>query len=115
MPGAPVYAHRFAYERAHGSIPNGLDVCHRCDNRLCVNVDHLFVGTRAENMADARAKGRTTVGEKHRRAKLTNESVREIRAMRDRGLKLREIAGSFAISIAQVHNIVIRKHWGHLS
>ncbi len=51
-------AHRAAWIRSNGAIPDGLVVCHKCDNGLCVNVDHLFLGTLSENMQDCISKGR---------------------------------------------------------
>lgn len=53
-----VAAHRFAYEQAYGLIPAGMLVCHRCDNRLCVRPDHLFLGTDSDNVSDKMGKGR---------------------------------------------------------
>lgn len=54
-----VNAHRYAWELTYGPVPVGLYVLHRCDNPKCLRPDHLFLGTHLENMADARAKGRT--------------------------------------------------------
>ena len=73
-------AHRFFYEELVGPIPSGLMVCHKCDTPPCVNPDHMFLGTNADNMADMTRKGRRNcAGERNGRAVLTEAAVVEIR------------------------------------
>lgn len=93
--GKKIYAHRFAWEMVNGGIPSGLHVCHHCDNPSCVNPDHLFVGTVADNMRDRELKGRGNhpVGENASRAKLKPSDVMEIRRSSLTQRKLAEIYG----------------------
>ena len=91
MHGHPVGAHRVAWELTHGPIPDGLVVCHRCDNPSCVNPGHLFLGTVRDNVRDMWAKGRA-------RPPPRKVDVVAARVMRDAGLSQREIARHFGVS-----------------
>ena len=84
-------AHRFAYSLAHGEIPKGMYVLHRCDNPRCVNVEHLFLGDQFVNMADCKAKGRI------KRSKLVPH-LKDILRKRAEGYTQQQIADEYKVS-----------------
>lgn len=95
-------AHRVAWEIANGVIPQGLFVCHRCDNPRCCNPAHLFLGTAADNNADMMAKRRNRRGERHHNAKLTDAQVI---AIRTDARSTKKIAAAYGVCATVVGNI----------
>lgn len=93
------YAHRNAWIKEHGPIPKGMDVCHRCDNRACDNIDHPFLGTRGQNLRDMAAKGRG------RNQKLTPGVVSNIKQLLTDGASQRAVARQCGISQRLVFNV----------
>lgn len=109
-------AHRLCYEIANGvTLPESIDVCHSCDIRCCVNPDHLFAGSRTDNMRDCANKGRSITpdlrGEDCPAAKLTENNVLAIRSS---GLSLRAIARIYGVNKGTIGLIVHRKTWRHI-
>lgn len=137
-------AHVYAWQRVNGEVPKGLCVCHKCDNKLCVRVDHLFLGTPQDNQADKVRKGRQARGNRHGSqthperlargdrngsrtkperlkrgedngsSKLTEEAVRQIRIRLAKGESKQSIAKDFNVSPIQIYRIGRNQTWRHV-
>lgn len=105
--------HRLYYELYKGEIPKGLWVCHTCDNRKCVNPDHLFLGDAKDNYDDMYNKGRrkSDKGDLNPMAKLTWDDVEEIRSLLVGGETITDVADYFGISRQNVWMIKTNKRW----
>lgn len=117
-------AHRASWMLFRGPIPEGQEACHKCDNPACVNPDHLFLGTRKENVHDSIRKGRhvggpkfsafmmpiALRGEAHGRARLTNADVL---AIRQSPAKQRDLAAKYGVSQSTIWR-ARKTHWKHI-
>lgn len=126
-----ISTHRLSFELAYGPIPSRMFICHRCDNPPCVNPEHLFLGTPADNMRDRDSKGRgatgrrngrhtkpecTARGEQCGRTKLTTRQVLDIReAYANERISMRALGAIYGISHTQVRYVVRGLSWAHLS
>ena len=115
--GRGLRAHRVSWQIARcEEIPKGMLVCHSCDNRLCVNPRHLFLGTCKDNTRDMISKGRraTQKGESNGDVKIDTAAVKEIRASFNSGMTLVQISAKTGVPYANVWCIVNRKTWVHI-
>lgn len=123
-----VGAHKFSWEIANGPVPSGLCVCHKCDNRSCVNPAHLFLGTDAVNLADRDAKGRQARGARHGthtkpesvprgerngRAILKEWQLPYIEALISGGVGRRDVARAYGVSEDTISDFVRGRTWAH--
>lgn len=106
-------AHRVSYEIYHGEIPIGMDVCHRCDNPCCVNPNHLFVGTRQDNINDRESKGRNKIqyGSKNGRAILNEDQVIEIREKRNLGMSFGKLSKEYGVCKKTIMRAASGQNW----
>ena len=128
------YAHRLAWQITHGPIPPGFFVCHTCDQPPCVNPDHLFLGTPADNIHDARTKkrlrpnppsgsqhwtrqhpDRVRRGEANNKAKLTATEVKAIRKAYQDGCSQTELAHRYGIKQSSVWKVLAGHTWKHVT
>jgi hypothetical protein len=124
-----IRSHRVSWMLTHGEIPNGLFVCHKCDNPSCVRPDHLFLGTHSDNMRDSYKKGRKVLpertrfvkgrqgrrGEESYWAKLTSDQVVEIRQLYEQGSITQEaLAQRYGVNRTTVRDIINRRNWKHV-
>lgn len=106
-----ISAHRASWLIHFGEIPEGIYVCHKCDNPPCVNPAHLFLGTPLENQADKVAKGRGVPGEKNAAHKLTWGQVHRIRAAHRHSLSLGTLARQYGVSKPTIWKVVTHQSW----
>lgn len=112
--GRTTLAHRAVWEAIYCPVPPGYDVCHSCDNRLCVLPAHLWMGTREDNMRDAAEKGRTArarIGRTPTNRALSDDDVAFVRALSDTGLVTqRWLARRFGVSAFTIESILLRRY-----
>ena len=109
-------AHRNSWVVANGRpIGPQMNICHRCDVRACVNPEHLFLGTRSDNMVDCRQKGRLRVpGLKGERSPLAKLTEKDVVAIRGSTKSANSLAKEYGVSKRAIQRVVQRRSWRHV-
>jgi len=115
--GKTIGCTRLIWQWNNGNIPGDLIICHKCDNPACVNIEHLFLGTKLDNMKDCVNKGRKKglKGEKSPRSKLTDTKVREIKKMLHDKHSIISVAKKFSVGTTTIGHIKNERTWSHIS
>ncbi len=104
-----ILAHRLSWELSYGFIPKKMQVCHKCDNPICINPDHLFLGTQYDNIQDMISKSRDNT---NGRRKLSQHNIDNIRGKYLTGhYSLRSLAEIYGVGHKQIHRIVTFENW----
>ena len=108
-------AHRIVYELLIGPIPINKVLCHHCDNKLCVNPKHMFIGTEEDNAKDASLKGLLVPKSQDPRLRLDEATIKEIRNKASNGASLAKMARRYGVSVTAIFHIVHYDTWKHVS
>jgi hypothetical protein len=112
--GKMANAHRIAWMLFKGEIPEGLWVCHTCDVGICVNPDHLWLGTPKDNSQDMKRKNRHCPGSRNGAARLNEEKVKQIKILLKEGITQRAIAKRYGVHQATIWRISKGRKWNHI-
>lgn len=112
-----ILEHRYIWEQSYGIIPKNMCVLHHCDNPACINIEHLFLGTHADNVADKVSKNRQAKGDNHGRSKLNEKTVIEIlcKIQNKEFNSIVEIAKKYKCSRFIISKIINGKNWKHIT
>ena len=107
-------AHRVSWVLHFGAIPDGLLVCHHCDNKPCVRPDHLYLGTIADNTRDAGERGLMSKGTARHNARLDPDLVIALRQRRGEGVSWKRLAREFSVNATTIRHAVLGHTWAHI-